>query len=423
MHSASIQSYLDELRQRGKWPRGFQGYTSTITFVPSERPSLEPYRMNLALVQADKAVTSFAGVFTRNQFPGAPVIIGREMLKQQSVAGVLINNRISNVCSPTGLSDIRSLQESLSELTGFPARDYFCVSTGIIGWSLPLPEMQQALPGMLENPADPLEVAQAIMTTDTYPKLRAVHCDEGSILGIVKGAGMIEPNMATMLVFLFTDLQVRREDVQSAMSSAAELSFNRISVDSDQSTSDMALLFSSGMGGKVDADKFTDMLTRLCSDLAQDIVRNGEGVSHVIQVEVRGARSADEARGCGKAIVNSPLVKTAVYGNDPNVGRIVAALGDYCGNNSIEIDPLKVRIEVEGLTVFTEGAFRLSLSVEKELADRLANAAMNPRITGFPQNDDCVRIVIDLGMGSASDTVYGADLSHEYVTENADYRT
>ncbi|AFG38568.1 bifunctional glutamate N-acetyltransferase/amino-acid acetyltransferase ArgJ [Spirochaeta africana] len=422
-HTASIQAYHDELMQRGDWPAGFSGRWTTLTFVPSERPGLEPYRMNLAAILPDQPVTAFAGVFTRNRFPGAPVISGRQILQHAAASGILVNNRIANVCSPSGLQDITALQQELGRLSGASPEGLFCVSTGIIGWSLPLQEITAAMPQLLQTSAQPIDVARAIMTTDSFPKLRAARCAVGSVLGIAKGAGMIEPNMATMLVFLVTDLEVSREDCQRALSAAVETSFNRISVDSDQSTSDMALLLSSGKGGTVAYEQFSSMVAEVCQGLAQDIVRNGEGVAHVIEVTVSGARSSAEARDCGKAIVNSPLVKTAIYGNDPNVGRIVAALGDHCGNSGIPIVPEAVRILVEDVPVFQEGAFRLSSAVEQQLSERLTAASMNPRITGYPQNDDCVRIHIDLGMGDVQESVLGTDLSHEYVTENADYRT
>lgn len=422
-YNASVQAYHEELRKRGGWPRGFSGRRATITFVPGERPSLEPYRMNLAMILPDAPVTEYAGVFTRNQFPGAPVLTGRRILQRAATTGILINNRIANVCSPTGEQDIATLQQAVSQQAGVEPQGVFCVSTGIIGWQLPVAAMEAAVPDLLAANADPCEVAQAIMTTDSFPKLRSCSCEQGSVLGIAKGAGMIEPNMATMLVFIVTDLAVSRDECQQALQQAVDLSFNRISVDSDQSTSDMALLLSSGQGGSVPYDRFAEMVLEVCQQLAEDIVRNGEGVSHVIEVTVAGAPTVHQARACGKAIVNSPLVKTAVYGNDPNVGRIVAALGDYCGSHGISLVPQRVRIVVEDIEVFRNGAFQLSSQVEQQLCDRLTAAAMNPRITGYPQNDDCVRIRIDLGEGEASDTVLGADLSHEYVTENADYRT
>ncbi|THB66108.1 MAG: bifunctional glutamate N-acetyltransferase/amino-acid acetyltransferase ArgJ [Spirochaetaceae bacterium] len=422
-HSASIQAYMEELTQLGTWPKGFQGYSTSLTFVPSERPVMEPYRMNMAWLRPEKPVTAFAGVFTRNTFPGAPVLVGKKIVKMAATSGVLVNNRISNVCSPTGCSDIEALQRGLSGLAGFEPEGLFCVSTGIIGWRLPLSEMQQALPALVQTPVEPLDVARAIMTTDNYPKIRVWKHGKGSIMGIAKGAGMIEPNMATMLVFLLTDFDVSREFCRQALSQTVEQTFNCISVDSDQSTSDMALLLSSGQAGPITEELFSAGLLQVCSQLAGDIVRNGEGVSHVINVEVCKAPSAQIARDCGKAIVNSPLVKTAVYGNDPNVGRIIGALGDYCGNSGIELDPQKVRVEVEGIEVFRNGAFSLSADVEQKLAARMTEAAMNPRISGYPQNQDSIKIKIELGMGNAQQTVFGADLTHEYVTENADYRT
>ncbi len=417
--------YLSFLEARSALPAGFRAAVSRIAFTPQERPTLEPYRMNLALLCADEPVESFGGVFTRNAFPGAPVILGRERLAEPVVQGVLVNNKIANVRAATGLEDARRLTAALGERLGLPAERLFSVSTGIIGWTLPVAEIEGAIPSLCDglHRGSALDVAQAIMTTDGFPKVRRVEIGGGSILGIVKGAGMIEPNMATMLAFVLTDVAIRREAARRALAQAVRESFNAITVDGDMSTSDMALLLSSGRVAGVAEDDFVQALARLCGLLAQDVVRNGEGAGHVLQLTVSGLQTDELARGVAKAVANSPLVKTAVYGNDPNVGRLLSAVGDYLGSAGLSVDPRLITIRVGEETVFAEGAFRIDREKEVRLSDYLKSAAMNPRVTGYPQHQRSVEIAIDCGMGRADARVWGSDLSDQYVHENADYRT
>ena len=417
--------YLKLLSEESALPAGFRVAASRIAFTPQERPTLEPYRMDLSLICADEPTSCFAGIFTKNAFPGAPVILARHRLAEPTVQGVLINNKIANVRALTGLEDARRLTEELGEALGIPAARLFSVSTGIIGWALPVEAMVAALPELTAglHGGNALDLAQAIMTTDSFPKARRVLLGDGSILGIAKGAGMIEPNMATMLVFLLTDLAIPRESARRALAHAAGETFNAITVDGDTSTSDMALLFSSGVVAGVGEDEFREALVRLCGLLAQDVVRNGEGAGHVLQLTVTGLESNELARGVAKAVANSPLVKTALYGNDPNVGRLLSAVGDYLGSNGRAVDPEKVTIVVGGETVFSGGSFRLDREKEIRLSDYLKSMALNPRVTGYPQHQRCVEIAIDCGSGTARQTVWGADLSDQYVHENADYRT
>ncbi len=417
--------YLSFLERHSTLPTGFRVATSRVAFTPQERPTLEPYRMNLALLCADEPVESFAGVFTRNAFPGAPVVLGRERLVESAVQGVLVNNKIANVRAATGLEDARRLTEAVGQALGIPAERVFSVSTGIIGWTLPVAEIEEAIPALCGNlhGGSALDVAQAMMTTDSYPKVRRVEIGGGSILGIAKGAGMIEPDMATMLVFVLTDVAIPRHAARSALTTAVRDSFNAITVDGDMSTSDMALLLSSGHVSGVREDDFEQALARLCGLLAQDVVRNGEGAAHVLQLTVSGLQTDELARGVAKAVANSPLVKTALYGNDPNVGRLLSAVGDYLGSAGLSVDPRRVGIRVGEETVFADGAFRIDREKEVRLSDYLKSAALNPRVTGYPQHQRCLEISIDCGMGHADARVWGTDLSDEYVHENADYRT
>ncbi len=417
--------YRRHLSSVAELPAGFRVSTASIAFIPSERPTLEPYRMNLSLICADEPTESFGGVFTRNAFPGAPVILGRRRMDEPSIQGIVINNKIANVRSTTGLRDAQRITEALGrELHAAPEK-LLSVSTGIIGWKLPIPEMEGAIPELVSglHTGSALDVADAIMTTDSFPKVRRVALGEGSVVGIAKGAGMIEPNMATMLVFLLTDVAIDRESARTLLRTSVDGSFNTISVDGDMSTSDMVLMLSSGVKPAVSQAMLGDALGELSSRLAADIVRNGEGTGHVIHVQVSGLPDNTTARAAAKAIVNSPLVKTAMYGNDPNVGRILSALGDHAGSVGLTIEPERVRIDVGPETVYAAGAFEIDREKEIRLSEYLKSAALNPRLRGYPQHQRSVEIRIACDSGSASGEAIGADLSDQYVRENADYRT
>ena len=420
--SEQYEAYLND---QGNLPEGFRVATAGISFLPRERPVSSPLPMRMTLVLMDRPTENFGAMFTRNIIPGAPVIIGRRRLSASRVRGVLINNKVSNVCAPRGVEDAEALLDSLGAGLGVPGGEFFPASTGIIGWGLPFREMKAALPELTANlhTGSCLDAARAIMTTDSYPKLRSVRVGEGTLLGFAKGAGMIEPNLATMLVFLLTDIVVSREVLRRSLERAAEKSFNCISVDGDQSTSDTVLLLSSGIKPAVPEEVFEPALQELCLGLARDIVRNGEGTGHVIRVSVTGAPDYETARNLGKAIVNSPLVKTAVFGNDPNVGRVVSAVGDFAGNAGLAVNQDFLRVELGAEVIFAGGAFRLDAEKEKRLSDYLQGASMNPERKKFPPHDRTVDIDVTLGDGNAGAVVYGSDLSYDYVRENADYRS
>jgi glutamate N-acetyltransferase/amino-acid N-acetyltransferase len=244
---------------------------------------------------------------------------------------------------------------------------------------------------------------------------------------------MIEPNLATMLVYLLTDVAVPREALRAMLARAVEVSFNCISVDSDTSTSDTVVAVSSGRAACPDLALFEAALTRVCQDLAEDVVRNGEGVHHVMRVQVTGARDFAAARSLGKAIINAPLFKCAVAGNDPNVGRLVQAIGRHLGANEPGLDLSRMGARIGGTEIFARGTFQLDREKERALAQHLTEAELyssRPPRNGvftppvdYPTHERCVEIEVDLGLGSASATVLGGDLTHEYVSENADYRS
>jgi len=422
----SLENYYGWLDEIGVLPEGFKVGTASLKFFPEERPVKDPLPMNLTLILADRPTRSFGARFTRNQFPGSPVVIGRKRLSEDSVSGILVNNKVSNVCAPRGEEAAEEVLSALGNLLGLPGSSFFPASTGIIGWGLPKREMTKALPAAVSalHAGSCLDAARAIMTTDAYPKIRSRKVGEGRIVAFAKGAGMIEPNLATMLVFVLTDVSVKREALRGILARACETSFNCISVDSDQSTSDTVLLLSSERKPAVSDNEFERALSEVCLDLARDIVRNGEGTAHVIKVRVSGAPSFELARGLGKAVVNSPLVKTAVYGCDPNVGRILSALGDYAGNHGV--DPVLMRtasVAIGGEPIFLEGSFRLDREKEGRLFSYLKTTAMDPKEKKFPPHDLTVDIDVALEGGGGEATVYGSDLSYEYVRENADYRS
>ncbi len=444
----SETAYREALAGRGPFPDGFAAATTHITFTPAERPTEAPYRMNLALIATDEPTDAFAAVFTRNAFPGAPVILGRRHLAEPTIRGVLVNNKISNVCSPTGLEDAQLLAREVGRHvqeadTGHGASDdrggrgvqstrpateeelFLSISTGVIGWALPVEAMCRAIPDLVKRlgTAAPPEAAEAIMTTDSFPKVRSAEVGDGRILGIAKGAGMVEPNLATMLVFITTDVDVGRDALREDLASVVDETFNTISIDSDQSTSDTVLAWSSRRKAAVPRERFREALREVCAGLAEDIVRNGEGVGHVLQVRVHGASRRDHAVLLGKAVCNSPLVKTAVYGNDPNVGRIIAALGDAAGNAGISLETDRVSVSLGVETIFQDGVFHLDRDKETRLCEYLANTAMDSGAEGFPQHERVVEIAVDLRGGSEEATVLGTDLTHDYIRKNADYRT
>jgi glutamate N-acetyltransferase/amino-acid N-acetyltransferase len=211
--------------------------------------------------------------------------------------------------------------------------------------------------------------------------------------------------------------------MQECLARVCERTFNCISVDSDQSTSDTVLLFSSGTKPAPSDAEFEAALEEVCGNLAQNIVRNGEGTAHVIRARVSGAPDFSRARDFAKAVINSPLVKAAVYGNDPNVGRVICALGDFAGNAGIEFDASSLTLRMGQEIIFRNGAFQLDMDKEKKLSDYLKQAAMDPALKTYPLHERCVEIDIEMKDGKAEAVVYGSDLSHEYVTENADYRS
>jgi glutamate N-acetyltransferase/amino-acid N-acetyltransferase len=421
------------LAAQARLPAGFRVGTTRFGFTPREAP--KPAEMTLTLIALDRPSADFAAVYTRNAFPGAPVVIGRQRLGAPALGAILVNNKVSNVCAPGGVEAAELVCAELARLLGRRPSEILPSSTGVIGWRLPVEEMLSALPGVVAalRDASVLPAAEGIVTTDRYPKVRSAAVGAGRIVGIAKGAGMIEPNLATMLVYILTDLAAPRDALRAMLARAVDTSFNCISVDSDTSTSDTVVAVSSGRVPCPDPAAFEAALATVCGDLAEDVVRNGEGVRHVIRVQVTGAPDATQARALGKAIVNAPLFKCAVAGNDPNVGRLVQAIGKHVGEQAPALDVSRLRARLGGIEIFADGAFRLDPARETALVAHLKQAelyASAPPKDGvftppvdFPAHERCVEVDVDLGAGTGRATVLGGDLTHEYVSENADYRS
>ncbi|MEM5948369.1 bifunctional ornithine acetyltransferase/N-acetylglutamate synthase [Spirochaetia bacterium 38H-sp] len=417
---SSEAEYLEFCSSYAALPVGFSAATCRLDFAPEERPDRR-LLMDLSFVRFDGAAYSWTALFTRNAVCGVPVAIGKERLGNP-LEGFVINNRIANVGTAEGRKRALAVLDAFSSVSGVPSARLLPVSTGIIGWELPYTAMSDRASWLVSQlgSIDGLALARAIMTTDSYPKLISLPLGEGKLWAMAKGAGMIEPNLATMLVFIFTDVKIEQSDMDEVLIEAVDMSFNRISVDGDQSTSDSVFCVSTGVFPAVSRDEFAEALNTVCAYLAEQIVRNGEGTSHVVRMSVSGW----DDKTCvdiGRAIINSELVKTAIYGNDPNVGRIAAACGAYCGKNAIECDPSKMRIYLGTELVYDKGKFLLDKEKEALLSSLLRDCYMPPDKT-WPPHFKYMDIRLEYpGRGKA--ILWGSDLSHQYVHINADYRS
>src|SRR6266568_4745480 len=293
-----------------------------------------------------------AGTFTQSLFCGAPVIIGRERLADGYAQALVINSKNANVATgQRGIEIAREITSMVATELGIASEDVIPSSTGVIGQQLPLEKFREAIVGRLRGQMRPQELglaAQAIMTTDTHPKCIAKRVGNAVLAGIAKGAAMIEPNMATMLAFLLTDAAIPATTLRPMLKRAVDASFNMVSVDTDTSTSDTVIAMANGLAGEVDLQAFEAALHEVCVYLAKEIAGDAEGATKLIEVTVTSARDAQQAKRIAKAIVNSPLVKTAVHGADPNWGRLVAVAGRAGVDFSLE----RARVRIGDVELF-----------------------------------------------------------------------
>ena len=381
--------------ERPVFPRGFR--------CASRNVGLKPKAKDLAIF-ASEVDAEAAAVFTRNHFPGAPVIVGRETIQAGKLRGVVVNSKVSNVATGArGIENARRMAAAAAAELGTVPGHILVSSTGVIGVPLPIETIETGIRGIAsELQPNPLVGAEGIMTTDRHPKALSTSVDGATITWVAKGSGMIEPNMATMLVYIFTDAALDAVTLDRMLRAAVEVSFNMLSVDTDTSTSDTCAILANGLAGRVDEDAFVDALIAGCTKMTEILARDGEGAARMIRASVRGALNNYEARRVAKSLVNSPLVKTMVAGADPNVGRLLMAVGKCF---ECTILPANTDAWINGHAVVVGGQ-RLDFedaSVRKTLSA------------------DVVDLEVSLGVGNGEARAYGCDLTTGYIEENASY--
>ena len=367
-------------------------------------------KKDLALVVNDGPLDAAAGVFTANRFCAAPVQWTRKIVADGHVKAVILNSGGANACTgQPGYEQSKATAQKVAALVDAKDSDIAVCSTGLIGELLPLDHVlsgaDKAFAALADTAQAGADASHAIMTTDTKPKTVELEGSNGfRVGGMVKGSGMIAPQLATMLCVITTDAVVSAGQLQAALNAGVEMSFNRIDVDGCMSTNDTVLLLASGASGiEPDPDEFNDLVAQATASLARQIIGDGEGASHDIRVKVTGATTEDAALACGRAVAASNLLKCAIFGNDPNWGRIVSSLGTVPPEVA-PYDSNKVTVDVNGVRICENGGAGRDRS----------EVDMTPRE---------VHIDIDLHAGKAEATVWTDDLTHEYVHINADYES
>jgi glutamate N-acetyltransferase / amino-acid N-acetyltransferase len=371
--------------------------------------------LDLAVIFSEVEAAA-AGVFTNNAVKAAPVLLTREHVDKGRARAIIVNSGNANACTGSqGLSDARRTAALIAEQLHIASDEVLVASTGVIGQPLRMDLISHALPDLvagLSPEGIPMAVS-AMMTTDSFPKMSLFEGDAGGIpyriLGVAKGAGMIMPNMATMLCFVLSDIRIGSEKLQRVLSASTDKTFNRITVDGDTSTNDMVLVLANGMAGNpdlnpVDLEHFRGGLLQVMGDLARMIVRDGEGATKLVQVEIIGAESPEDAGKAARTVANSSLVKTAFFGQDPNWGRIMAALG----RSGITMAEDSVDIWIDDVQIVGSGMGK-GIDAEKKAAEKMTRKEF--------------LVKIDLNQGTYTETLITCDLTHDYVSINADYRS
>ena len=390
-------------------PKGFFAGAVHAGIKEADKKRLD---LGVLFSEADCAV---AGVFTASKLKSAPVLVSRERVTAGSGRVVVVNSGCANACTgDQGIADVKEMARLMSVPLGVPEESVFVASTGVIGVLLPMDKVRDGLARMALVKQGGHDLAHAMMTTDTFPKEYALrvksHDAEYVVAGVAKGAGMIHPNMGTLLCFLATDASVELSFLKIALKRSVDMSFNMVTVDGDTSPSDTVLLLANGMAGNraiaagtVPGRAFQKALDRVCIELARSIAGDGEGAKRLIEVKVEGARSIKDARIGARTIAGSSLVKAAVYGADPNWGRVVAAMG----RSGAEMVEQKVDVYLGDVCVMKSG-------VPQAFDVIAARKALRAKEVG-------IRLNLNLGRGQA--TAWGCDLTPRYVTINSAYTT
>jgi glutamate N-acetyltransferase/amino-acid N-acetyltransferase len=358
--------------------------------------------LDLALIYSDRPAEA-AALFTQNSFIAAPLVVSKQHLQESGrrVRALIVNSGNANAATgEAGIQAARATADAVAAHLGCNANEVIVSSTGVIGRPLPVSRIVEAIPRLVASllPSNLELLARGIMTTDTVPKVAAAEAGVARIAGVAKGAGMIHPDMATMLSFIMTDAVMPAAELDQALRHAVRRSFNSISVDGDTSTNDMVVVLANGASGvRPEPNQFRERLLEVCTQLATAIVRDGEGATKFVEIDVEGAPSEEAAHTIGRAIARSPLVKTAIYGADPNWGRIVGAIG----NSGVALKSDRVDIYIGGV--------QISDATLDETRQKLREAE--------------IRIRVVLHSGSASARVWTCDLTEDYIRINADYTT
>ena len=402
--------YTPPKLQADWFPKGFRGAGLICGIKKSGK-------RDLALIVSDEPSIG-AGMFTQNNFAAAPVVLSRPVAEQGDIRAIVCNSGIANACTgEQGIKNAQRMQDLTAKALNLKNENIIVCSTGVIGTQLPMEAIESGIQQAAENlDANAWEeVIDAIRTTDAFPKTYGEIFEIGGkeirMLGLAKGGGMIHPNMATMLSFIVTDCAIELDALQTALKPAIETSFNSISVDGDTSTNDTVILMANGAAGNEpiklgtpEYDVFCEKLNTVSLECAKLIVRDGEGTTRLGILKISGAINNDDAKKAAVAVAKSPLVKTALYGADPNWGRIVCAIG-YSG---AQVNPEQTSVKLAGQLIFQAG---LSTAIDEARAK-----------SGMEESE--VEIVIDLGTGgNGKSTYYTSDLTHDYIQLNAFYRT
>lgn len=372
---------------------------------------------DLALIVSDTPAIA-AGVFTKNSVTAAPVILCRKHLSDPTIQAIIINSGNANACTgDEGMINAQNMATLTAEQLGIPAEHVLVSSTGVIGQQLPMDVIesgiQESVKQLSTTGGD--DAAEAIMTTDTHPKSVAVEIEIDGILvrigGIAKGSGMIAPDMATMLSYLTTDVCITSDTLQTALTQVADDTYNLLTVDTDRSTNDTVILLSTCKADNsviqeprgTNYQAFYDGLLHVCTELVKMLARDGEGATKLVEVVINNAKSRDDAEKAARAVAESPLVKTAVFANDANWGRIMMAIG----KSGAEFDPYKVDVMLHDYVLVKNG---MDAGYDEDTATKLFD-------------NDPVRIVINLRAGDSEITMWTCDYSYDYIRINADYRT
>ncbi len=381
-------------------PRGFSAYVANIGIKDSTN--------DFTLVVADK-ICAATGVFTQSRFAGPSVILSRENIADLSARAVVVISKNANVATGAeGMSNAREVVNAVAQKIGCEAKDVLIASTGVIGRQYPMDNVRTglaAIPQVFEE-ASADEVARGIMTTDTMHKTAeaVIAGSTARVVGVAKGVGMIEPNMATLITMMFTDADIDKTSLDQIFRRVIDKTFNCVSIDTDTSTSDTAIILASGAAGSVDIANFEQALSEVALSLTKQVARDGEGAEKLLEVCVDGARDVRQAKLVAKSIVNSPLVKTAVHGADPNWGRVAMAIGKCSDENDIDESKVVIRFGTQ------------------EVYPTFIDATGLDALSKYMHNDT-VRIHVTLHTGNAESTVWGCDLTDGYVRINADYTT